>query len=92
MPKAERECPICYRQYTWDRLRAGPNDGKCSHGFCEDCGEMMAEAVKECPVRCPVCRHDITAWFADYFNWASAEEQKEAYDAEIRRAQALLVR
>ena len=72
----ERECPICFRAYSWDRLRMGPG-GKCSHGFCLPCGEALAKATKELPFRCPICREDVSAWFVEQFDWVSQTEREK---------------
>ena len=72
----ERECPICFRAYSWERLRMSPG-GTCSHGFCQPCGEALAKATKELPFRCPLCRQDITNWFVDQFDWKSSAVREE---------------
>ena len=92
MPTFERDCPICFRTYSWDRMRVSPPRGGCSHGFCEPCGEQMAYAMKTPPFRCPMCREDITTWFVDYFDWVSAEERRNDRIAKIEEARSLLVR
>jgi hypothetical protein len=85
MPSFERECPICFKAYSWERLRLGPG-GKCVHGFCEPCGESMAQALKEPPFRCPMCREDITKWFVEQFDWTSEDEQRSRRYDQLREA------
>ena len=91
MPDIERDCPICFRAYSWERMRANPSGGKCAHGFCEPCGEIIAEKLREGPFRCPMCRSDNTAWFADRFDWAPAQERRDERSELLLAAYTLIL-
>ena len=90
MSANERDCPICFRAYTWDRLQAKPSEGKCAHGFCEECGEAMAEAMLSTPFKCPMCRADITEWFVERFEWISPVLTRRAGIEQMKHVRALM--
>ena len=56
------ECPVCYEDYSAERPAESPGN-ECRHSACRGCWIGIAE--RDYPVRCPVCRHDVTEWFLE---------------------------
>ena len=74
-------CPVCHEKPD---IRDGPMNSdvptRCTHWACVICWERIAHHDK----RCPVCRDDLTNWFA----WRSREdEDTEDEDADMAQSE-----
>jgi hypothetical protein len=65
------ECPVCHEKPDiWDGPMNSGVPTRCTHWACVSCWERIARRDK----RCPICRDDLTDWFA---SWRSQEDEDE---------------
>ena len=61
------ECPICMEPFGPKRTPLGPIMGdmptSCRHYLCQTCW-LVGYARTAAPIRCPLCREDVTNWFS----------------------------
>ena len=68
------ECPVCFQTSdSWNMPMNGTFDTRCTHWVCIPCWFEIAKHDR----RCPICRYDLDAWFADWEGDTSTEEESE---------------
>ena len=73
------ECPVCHEKPDiWDGPMNSDVPTRCTHWACMICWERIARRDK----RCPICRDDLTDWFAWRYEEDEDEEDEDEEDEE----------